>query len=271
LKIKILNMEGNRIQFIVEDVPLQFINSIRRTCIAEVPTMAIDDVIFLDNTSALYDEIIAHRLGLIPLTTDLERYKPPEECKNAQLSDAECYVRLFLDVKAEKDEEVVYSGDLKSEDPLVRPVYDKIPIVVLRKGQKVVLEAYARLGRGKEHAKWSPATVSAFKYMPIITVNTEQCILCGECVNVCPKGVLELKDGELIVKNIISCTLCNACVEACEMKVIKVDYNDKTFIFTLETTGALPPVKVLEEALKILESKVDDFLQQLERGVENSG
>ncbi|MCJ7761810.1 DNA-directed RNA polymerase subunit D, partial [Candidatus Bathyarchaeota archaeon] len=74
MEISTVKREGNTIRFMVSGVTPAFANALRRTVIAEVPTMAIDDVMILENTSVLFDEFLAHRLGLIPLTTDLDAY-----------------------------------------------------------------------------------------------------------------------------------------------------------------------------------------------------
>ncbi len=126
--------------------------------------MAIDDVVMLDNSSVVYDELLAHRLGLMPLRTDLKRFVLPEVCDcKSTLGCSKCRVLLVLDAEAKTGVKTVYSGDLRSEDEYVKPVNEKIPIVKLAPGQKVKLEAYARLGRGKEHAKWQACTVSVLK------------------------------------------------------------------------------------------------------------
>lgn len=265
MKVKILEKDERTIRLLIEDVPLAFVNAIRRLAISDVPTLAIDEVAFLDNTSVLYDEIIAHRLGLIPLTTDLDRFKPPEECEGADpIKNPECFVRLFLDVEAKEDGTVIYSGDLKSEDPTVKPVYDKIPIVVLAKGQKLTFEAYARLGRGKEHIKWSPVAVSAHKYVPKLKIDFEKCNLCGKCVEVCPKRILSIENGKLVIKDILSCTLCRACEDVCDRRAIKVSWVENSFILTIESTGALPPERIVLEAAKILKKKASEMEKLLE-------
>jgi DNA-directed RNA polymerase subunit D len=123
--------------------------------------MAIDDVVILENSSVLYDEILSHRLGMVPLKTDLERYVLPEKCDCGNpLGCQKCRVLLVLDATAHDKPRTVYSGDLVSEDREIAPISASIPIVKLAQGQSVKLEAYARLGRGKEHAKWQPATSS---------------------------------------------------------------------------------------------------------------
>lgn len=265
MKIKIIEKNDRMIRLLIEEAPLAFVNAIRRLSISEVPTLAIDEVAFLDNTSVLYDEIIAHRIGLIPLTTDLERFKPPEECEGADpVTNPDCYVRLFLDVEAEEDGTIIYSGDLKSEDPTVKPVYDKIPVVILSKGQRVTFEAYARLGRGKEHIKWSPVTVSAHKYVPKIIIDVNKCDLCRKCIEVCPKNVLSIEGESLVIKNVLACTICRACEEVCGKNAIRVSWVENSFILNVESVGSLPPEKIVSEASKILERKAEEFIKHVE-------
>ncbi len=265
MKIKILEKDDRKIKLMIEEASLPLVNAIRRLAISDVPTLAIDEVAFLDNTSVLYDEIIAHRLGLVPLTTDLSRFKSPEECEGANpINNPECYTRLFLDVEAKRDYEIIYSGDLQSEDPTVKPVSDKIPIAILAKGQKITLEAYARLGRGREHIKWSPVSVSAHKYVPEIIIDVEKCTLCGKCVEECPRNILLIEDKTLKIINALECTLCKACEEVCEPRAIRVSWVENSYILTIESTGALPPEVIVSEAARFLERKAGEFIKQIE-------
>src|SRR5579872_1520691 len=129
--------------------------------ISQVPTMAIDDVVILENSSVMFDELVAHRLGLIPLKTDLNRYNLPEDCDcKSALGCPKCRVLLVLDAEATDKIRTVNSSDLVSEDPETKPISDLIPIVKLAPGQKVKLEAYAKLGKGSEHAKWQATSAS---------------------------------------------------------------------------------------------------------------
>ncbi len=161
VKVKLLDESENSVTLQIEGIDRSYANAVRRFCIAEVPSMAIDDVVILENSSVLYDETLAHRLGMIPIKTDLEKYKLPEECDCGNpLGCHNCRVLFVLDAKGKEKVSVVYSRDLVSEDREVRPVSETIPIVKLALGQSVKLEAYARLGRGKEHAKWQPCTVA---------------------------------------------------------------------------------------------------------------
>ncbi|MDG7022447.1 MAG: DNA-directed RNA polymerase subunit D, partial [Nitrososphaerota archaeon] len=160
-KVKVLQESDDEISLQLEGVDRSYANAVRRFCISEVPSMAIDDIVILENSSVLYDEILAHRLGMVPLRTDLERYVLPDRCDCGNpLGCQKCRVLLVLDATAKERPRTVVSGDLVSEDREVCPVNPNIPIVKLAVGQSVKLEAYARLGRGKEHAKWQPATAS---------------------------------------------------------------------------------------------------------------
>ncbi len=139
-------------------------NALRRLAISEVPTLAIDDVVILENSSVMHDEALAHRLGLIPLRTDPGRFVMPHECDcGSALGCAKCRVLLVLDAEATDKTKVVTSGELVSEDETVKPVSKDIPIIVLAPNQKLKFEAYARLGTGKSHAKWQPAPVAVVK------------------------------------------------------------------------------------------------------------
>ena len=108
--------------------------------IGEVPTLAIEDVRIYDNTSAFFDEMLAHRLGLIPIKTDLSTYSTQENCTCGGAGCPGCTVTFTLSVEGPK---TVLSSDLIPQDPKATPVYDNIPIVKLAKGQKLVVEARA--------------------------------------------------------------------------------------------------------------------------------
>jgi DNA-directed RNA polymerase subunit D len=162
--IDILQNEEERIVIKFSNVPRQYVNAIRRLSISEVPTLAIDDVVILENSSVMHDEAIAHRLGLIPLRTDLDRFVMPHDCDcKSTLGCSKCRVLLVLDSEANEKTKVVTSGELLSEDELVKPVSNDIPIVVLAPSQKLKFEAYARLGVGKDHAKWQPTSAAIVK------------------------------------------------------------------------------------------------------------
>ena len=155
--LEVISKDKEKISIKLTDVPLQYANALRRICLNGVPVFAIDTVDIVENTSVLADEGLAHRLGLIPLKTDLNEFKNLAEL---DLNDSTNRVMLVLDSGDSTETRTVLSGEMSSEDNFVKPISDKIPIVALAPGQKIKVEAYARLGRGIEHAKWNSSNVS---------------------------------------------------------------------------------------------------------------
>ena len=145
----------------LKGIPLQYANALRRICLNGVPVFAIDTVDIIENSSVLADEALAHRLALIPIKTDASRFVEPSKCEcKSETGCSNCRVMLVLDSGDTDTSRTVFSNELNSEDEDVKPISDKIPIVVLAPGQKVKVEAYARLGRGTEHAKWNSSNIS---------------------------------------------------------------------------------------------------------------
>ena len=147
--IQVLTSDDKKISVKIKGVSLHYANALRRICLNGIPVFAIDTVDILENTSVLPDEGIAHTLALIPLKTELDAG-----------DESNSRVMLALDSEATENTKVVTSAELQSQDKVVKPISNQIPIVHLAPGQHIKLEAYARLGRGTEHAKWNSANVS---------------------------------------------------------------------------------------------------------------
>ena len=148
--IEVLTSDEKKISIKLKGVTLQYANALRRICLNGVPIYAIDTVDMIENSSVLADEGITHRLGLIPLKTDLSR---------SDESDS----RIMLTLDSGDDTETgrtVTSAELSSDDKVVMPSSDQIPIIHLAPGQKLKFEAYARLGKGTEHAKWNSSNIA---------------------------------------------------------------------------------------------------------------
>ena len=147
--IQVINTDSKKISIKLKGVSLEYANALRRICLNGVPVFAIDTVDIIENTSIIADEDLAHRLGMIPLKTELSRFDEPDS-----------RVMFTLDSGDTKSARTITSADLLTMDEVVKPISDKIPIAYLAPGQRIKFEAYAKLGRGTEHAKWNSANIS---------------------------------------------------------------------------------------------------------------
>ena len=251
----------NKIIFKLKDSNPAFANTLRRVLLMEISVLAIDEVIILENTTPLYDEIIAHRLGLLPIKTPVDQFNLREECDCEGQGCTLCEVAMTLEKECSLAGEIetVFSGEFTPDDPEIIPVLDNIPILRLTKGQKIIVQAIARLGNGKTHAKWQSSIVS-YKYEPVIEIDNKARKQWDEIVNSCPPKILELDGKNLQVTNPLDCILCGLCVEKDNAKGgIKVETTGKDFIFTVETLGQLPPKDLLLQALDVIKKKANEL------------
>ena len=147
--IQILTKNDKKISVKLKGVSLLYANALRRICLNGIPIFAIDTVDMIENTSVLADEGISHTLGMVPLKMEAN-----------ESDESNSRVMLVLDSEAAENTMLVTSAELESKDQVVKPISNQIPIVYLAPGQHIKLEAYARLGRGTEHAKWNSANIS---------------------------------------------------------------------------------------------------------------
>ncbi len=267
MQISFSRLDDTVARFVLRDATYAFANTLRRTMIGEVPTLAIEDVFIYDNNSALFDEILAHRLGLIPLRTDLDEYVLKEVCSCGGEGCSSCTAIYTLSVEGPK---TVYSSDLIPQNPQAAPVVDSIPLVKLEKEQKVVLEARAILGKGTSHAKWQPTLVCGYKAYPIISVD-KKCDGCGMCIDECPRGVLEVvKDSARVVEGKLEdCSLCHLCERICKSEgtwdeaAIHITPDETRFIFVVESDGSLPVKDIVERALREIQLKSESLVDVL--------
>jgi DNA-directed RNA polymerase subunit D len=239
------------LSFVIEGIDVAFANTLRRTIMMEIPIYACNDIVFYANSSPLYDEMVSHRLGLVPLTTPIDT---EEDGK---------LVTMSLETKGPR---TVYSGDLVSDDPEVRPINDDFPILKLGQDQSISLNAECTVGFGKDHVKWQ-AGLASYKNHPLIQIDTERCNLCGECVKACPQNILGINEDKVVVDGIIKCTFCRSCEDACkklnENEIISVSPMEDKFIFRLESFGNMNTKDLLNTALNVIEKKAKELDQLL--------
>ena len=260
MKLEIRKLEGDEMEFVLSEADPAFANALRRAMLREVPIMAIDEVEFVANDSVMYDEILSHTLGLLPLRTP-DGYLMPDECKCKEGRCSKCSVSLTL---KREGPATVTSGDLRSSDKKVVPVSGSVPLVKLSEGQKLEFTAIARLGLGREHSKRQPGVI-AYKYMPVFEVDLKACDGCRACIEHCPRNILELSKDKVRIIDVEKCTMCRACVEACPRDAIRVEHDDSRFIFRIESTGALPPERILLKATEALGKKCKEFVKQVKK------
>jgi DNA-directed RNA polymerase II subunit RPB3 len=293
--------------FTLHGTDVSLANAIRRTMIAEVPTMAIELVTVLENTTPLHDEYIAHRLGLIPLES-----KRAAEFENSRDCDCEdqcekCSVQFVLNETCEEGDgeadddnprKVITSRHLTNQydqNPLcesVRPVLGSfessqagdeepgITIVKLARGQRIHMVLIARKGIGKEHAKWSPmCTVSYRIEPPAVELVLQRMNEIFASQKETKKSIVEAAEGLLRMNaeeqleyespfetgrigitqdttRQVGELAIAAGYSAAE--VVRHNPRPERFVFSAETTGAMPPPQVLKIALEIIRDKLGE-------------
>ncbi|TMX02675.1 hypothetical protein EJD97_020549 [Solanum chilense] len=284
-KIKIREVKDDFMKFELRDTDASIANALRRIMIAEVPTIAIDLVEIEVNSSVLNDEFISHRLGLVPLTS--ERAMSMRFSRDCDACDGDgqceyCSVEFYLRVKCLSDQTLdVTSKDLLSSDHTVVPVdysdasssFDNTPnkgiiIVKLRRGQELRLRAIARKGIGKDHAKWSPAATVTFMYEPEIYINEDMMESLTleektELVESSPTKVfgIDPENKQVIVVDPEAYTYDDEVLKKAEAMgkpgVVEIHAKEDSFIFTVETTGAVKASQLVLNAIEVLKQKLD--------------
>lgn len=253
MKIDVLSSTDTKTTLQLDGVSVAYVNTLRRLIKKHVPTMAVDTVEFKENNSALYDEILAHRIGLLVLSTDLDSFNTAEQ-------DAEptAATHTQLSLKAEGPG-TVYAKDLEPQTKQVKPVHGDTPIVKLKEGQKVELIATARLGTGSEHSKFDPGLVTYY-YKPKITVKKD---ISEATLSKYPPQIVE--DGEVSKERILhNPNLLDACEGVSD--AIQVNYEEpaNSFIFTVEPWGQLPVSTLLTKAISLHNEQLEVFKEKLE-------
>lgn len=248
--MKLIQKDKERVVFI-EEFDESLANAIRRS-INEIPILAIDEVEIYKNDSALYDEIIAHRLGLVPLKME-KGMNLPEECTCKGKGCSKCTVQLKL---VANKPGTVYSGNLKGKAEVV---YEKMPIVLLREDQELELVAFARLGKGIDHAKFSPGIAY---YRNLAEIEIKDCNACKKCKEACPHGLIKA-EKKAEVEDVWRCDLCEACVEKCKEEgsdAIKIKPS-KEIVFFIESWQQIEAKDMLTGAIDALKDNLKQVVK----------
>lgn len=260
MKVKSVELKDNHgvVQF--EDADVSFVNSLRRIMLSELPKLAIDDVIIYDNTSPLFDEMISHRLSLVPVPTDLRLLTFRDSCKCEGKGCPNCTVRYTL---SKEGEGVVYSGDLQPEHASWAIKETKIPIVELSKDQRIILEVEAVLGRGKDHAKWQCVQVPSYRFDQSLVFDKKRLNEVKEVIDDLPEDVVELKGDKLILKDPKKLALFESYLDENDIDFITFEKDPTKITFQFETDGSLSAKDALTETIAILTKKYDDFIKEM--------
>lgn len=302
--LEILELSEDRLTFQLRRCRPAVANALRRTVLSDVPTLAIDlvELTPADNTGMLHDDMLAHRLGLIPLQLlgplSGMRRRPECDCTDAE-GCPRCTVQLELHAFNPPDApgpHTVMSEELRTpagRPQLCQPAISGIALTVLAPGQQVQLRCWAHLGSGREHAKWCPVSECSYRNPATVELALEperqdsvlQTLSAEErreWVDSCPTGVFEVSSatGEVEVRRPELCTLCDECQWAGEelgrrrgllsaealqpfREMVRIRPQDDCFLFTLESTGSLRPGEILLSALEVLQRRLRELQAEI--------
>lgn len=256
--LRIRHAAATEADFILEQTDLSLANSIRRVMIAEIPTLAIDSVEILSNTTVLADEFISHRLGLIPLNShDVEELLYSRDCTCDDYCNR-CSVELMLNVEASEEGIMsVYSSDFDVTsrmagsmigNPVIADEMGKgVLICKLRKGQRLQVRCIAKKGISKEHAKWSPCAAIGFEYDPYNKLKHTDYWYEEDAVEEWPLSENARFEEKPTAEDVFDYTA-----------------EPEKFYFNVETVGSLTADQVVLRGLGVLKEKIVGIVQDLE-------
>ncbi len=260
MKLDILELKPKKAVLKIEDIKPYFVNSIRRVMLSELPKLAVDDVVIYDNTSALFDEIISHRLSLIPIPTDLSLLSFRADCVCKGKGCPNCTVRYTL---SKEGEGTVYSGDLQPAEKSWAIKEDKIPIVELYGDQRLILEVEAILGRGRDHAKWQAVLSPGYKMETTIQFDKKKIDDVKEFLAKLPEGTADIKADKIILKDNKKLAILQYHMEKENVDFITISKDPNNVTFSFETDGSFTTKEAMVETIKILGKKYAEFSKLL--------
>jgi DNA-directed RNA polymerase subunit D len=238
MDVEFIEREQRSARFLARGVSPSFANGVRRAMIADVPTFSIDTVRVIENSSVMFDEQIGLRLGLVPLTTPVDEFDVGDE------------VTLSIDVEGPG---AAYSGDLVSSEELVQAAEENVPIIELKEGQRLELEADAVLDRGREHAKHQGGVSVGYRHLQRAEVVGER----GEFEDDEPQIVRSVveDDGELVPTEAFDHDLS----ERYPGKEVEVTDVEDAFVFHVETDGSFAVEELVLAAVDSIEGRAEEL------------
>ena len=236
-EVTFIDRDDRSARFLVRGVTPAFANGVRRAMIADVPTLSIDTVRVIENSSVMFDEQLAQRLGLVPLNTP-DDYRPDDT------------VTLAIDVEGPG---TAYSGDLVSSDEKVQPAAENVPIIDLKENQRLELEADAELGYGKDHAKHQGGVAVGYRHLQRVEVVGEKSEFEDDEPEIL-RGVIEA-DGELVDTE----TFGNDLSERFPGKELEVTDVPNAFVFDVETDGSMSIDELVLKATESLGTRAEEL------------
>ena len=256
MKIDIKEIKPKKAVIKIENTRPYFVNSLRRIMLSELPKLAVDDVVIYDNTSALFDEIISHRLGLIPIPTDLSLLTFKDKCVCKGKGCPNCTVRYTL---SKEGEGMIYSGDLQPAEKSWAITEPNIPIVELFGEQRLILEVEAVLGLGKNHAKWQAVQSPSYRMDPLIEFDKKRLDDVKVFIEKLPKDLVNIKDNKLEISDIKKIPILESYMDQENVDFITIKKDINNVIFSFETDGSFSARDALLESTKILENKYSEL------------
>jgi DNA-directed RNA polymerase subunit D len=254
------------------------VNAIRRTLLSDVPKLAIEDVEFhlgpirdeatskdYDSSTSMFDEAVALRLGLLPIPTDLGRFRRKSECTCNGAGCVHCQAMYSIDKKGPC---TVYARDVVPlGDDTLSILEPDVPIVRLGARQALLAYATAVVGSARDHAKWQVAQAVGVSPHPHIKIAkksscSDTCL--KHAAAACPVNILEFAPGKITVTDETKCILCWGCEKACEHGSIKVEPDEERFFLTFETDGSLTAREALRFALKELKRRYEELREAVQ-------
>ncbi len=280
MKVEKVEVSGNKASIIFTEVEPHVINAFRRSLIVDTPKMAIDNVEFhlgaisddtgrtYESTTPLFDEIIAHRLSMVPVPTDAKALMAGDlKYKGECTCDGGCNNCQIMYSLNRRGPCTVYSRDLEPlGDERLRPLDPNIPIVTLTEDQGLLIYATAHLGIGKTHARWQAVHAAGFRPIPNITIHQDKVKDPERIAGNCPRDVFELSKKTLKVKDQDACILCRTCEheDLGGIGAVTVDADTDRYIFRFETDGSLDPKTAILFALDSLSARFENFIKAVE-------